>query len=78
MAERISSLRRRMIEDMKVRNLSPTLSDPISTTSRSLVSIVSILVGPRIVLGLSTFAPTKFIWCRAALLGRHSTKSSSR
>lgn len=61
MAE-LSPLRRRMIEDMTVRNL----CDPTSTPFRSSAAIS---VGHRIGLILRMFTPSRFIWSRQGYPG---------
>ena len=58
MAE-ISPLRRRMIEDMTVRNLSPATQQSTSMRYRSSVGI---LVAPLIVLAWKMSTHFRFIW----------------
>src|SRR5262249_35932137 len=65
--EGISPLRRRMIEDMTFRNLSPTTR---AVYIHNVKKFSQYFVDPRIVSTSSTSVPTKFIWCRRALLGR--------
>jgi hypothetical protein len=66
MAE-ISPLRRRMIEDMTVRNLSPA-------TQQSYLNAVSkfsrYLVAPLIVFAWQMSMPSRFIWLRRGCPGR--------
>ena len=75
MTERISPLRLRMIEDMTVRNLSPT-------TQGSYIHAVkkfSLHFGRSPdCLGLEKSAAIRFIWLSVVLLGRHSIKSYRR
>lgn len=63
----LSPLRRRMIEDMTIRNLSPA-------TQRSYLHAVTkfcaILVDRRTGQGWRMCAPFKCIWCRRAFHGR--------
>ena len=67
MTGRISRLRRRLIEDMTIRNLAPT-------TRRSYIHNVkkfSLYFGQSPDrLGLEDVRTTRFSWCRRALLGR--------
>jgi hypothetical protein len=65
MAE-ISPLRRRMIEDMTVRNLSPRRNNRTSTRYRSSAAI---LVVPLIVLAWKMSTPFQFIWLRRGSRG---------
>jgi hypothetical protein len=64
MAE-LSPLRRRMIEDMTVRNLSPA-------TQRSYVHAVSKFssAARRIGWAWGRYGPSRFIWCRPVSPGR--------
>jgi hypothetical protein len=65
----LSPLRRRMIEDMTVRNLSPA-------TQRSYISAVSkfsryfISANHRTGWSWKTFAPSRYIWSRPGYPGR--------
>ncbi len=61
----ISPLRRRMIEDMTVRNLSPATQQ--STPYRSSAGI---LVAPLTVWAWKMFTPSRFIWLRRGSRGR--------
>ena len=62
----VSPLRRRMIDDMSLRNLSPATSDPICMRSRSSAAISD---DRRIALVSRTPAPFRSIWSRSAFLG---------
>ena len=75
MTERISPLRRRMIEDMAVRNLSPTTQGSYIHNVRSLAFI---LRGRPTSWALRKYMPIRFTWCHAGLLGRRSIKSCRR
>ena len=62
----ISPLRRRMIEDMTIRNLSPA-------TQRSYLNAVSkfsrLSAGRRIASAWTRFMPSRFIWWRLGFRG---------
>ena len=66
MAE-LSPLRRRMIEDMTVRNCRRRPSDPTSTPLRSSAVI---LVTRQIASDWKTYAPSRSSWWRKAFRGR--------
>ena len=66
MAE-ISPLRRRMIEDMTVRNLSPATQQSYLHAVRSLAAI---LVSPRTDWAWRKCMPSSFIWLRQEFPGQ--------
>jgi hypothetical protein len=74
MAE-MSPLRRRMIEDMTVRNLSPATQ---RSTFMRLRSSVDILAARRTFWGWRRSVPFRFIWSRPAFDGRPLTRRSAR
>jgi hypothetical protein len=71
----VSPLRRRMIDDMTLRNLSPATQRSYLHAVRKLVNISTAL---RINWGLRTSAPFKSIWCRRVFPGQRSTRRSAR
>ena len=75
MAE-ISPLRRRMIEDMTVRNLSPATQR--SYLARGHRSSAGISVGRPIGSGWRMSAPSRSTWWRSGYPGRRSTRPSVR